>query len=134
MNLRARATASGGTPGGAALIPHDPTLPGLPALFDRDWYGEHFYRLHPEVDVAVPQIEARRLTYRPGQRALVTYVASQNFGDWTLDHEYAAELVAGESEPRLFRYPDDPYLPGLARAASAVDGDDMLSEHVCLRS
>jgi aminoglycoside phosphotransferase (APT) family kinase protein len=119
---------------GAALVPRDAALPGMAALFDADWYTLLFDRLYPEIDGDVEAIGARRLTYRPGQRALVSYVASQRFDDWVLDHEFAAEILAGEPEPRVFRYPDDPYLPGLAQAASAVDGDDLLREHVGLRS
>jgi hypothetical protein len=48
-----------------------------------------------------------------------------------VEDQFAVELVAGKPE-RLFRYPDDPYLPGLALATSAVDAHQLLNKYVSI--
>lgn len=115
-------------------LPDDPALPGMPRLFDPAWYAPLFSRLYPDAEFSPDAIAPRQLTYRPGQRALVAYIAEQREDDWIIEHEFAAELLAGSEEPRVWRYPDDPYLPGLARAESAIEGEALLKRNVGLRT
>ena len=128
---RSRITAP---PSDLPLLPPDPALPGLGQLFDPAYFEGVYRSLHPDVEDAPEQIELRRMTYRPGQRILVTYAAQRVIGDWVLEDEFAIELLSGEERTHAFRYPEDPYLPGLATAASAVDGEALLRQNVRLRT
>ena len=114
------------------VLPPDPALPHLSRLFDPDWIAALYRRLFPDATAPPTRVRPQRLTYRPGRRALVGYVAEHREGDWVLEEEFAAEALAGRAEIRAFRYPRDPYLPGLAAAASPVEAQSLLGRHVAL--
>ena len=81
----------------------------------------------------MPQrIRVQQVRYQPGRRAVVSYGFEWGEDRWILDEQFAIELVADQPK-RLFCYPDDPYLPGLSRAGSALDAPDLLSKYVHLR-
>ncbi len=112
-------------------IPFDPKLPGLRRLFDTQWVWEEFCRRFGAPEKPPDRLRLQHFLYRPGSRAVLGYVAEQRWDDWVAEDHFAFELVAGQEE-RLFRYPDDPYLPGLRHAASAVDAHQLLSKYVPL--
>ena len=103
--------------------------PGLPDLFRSRWVWEAFRREFGEPEEAPQRVRALHLSYRPGARALVSYAAEWQQGQWVVEDQFSAEIVAGKSM-RLFRYPEDPYLPGLPLAASPVDAHQLLIKHV----
>jgi hypothetical protein len=113
----------------AVILPVDEGLPGLGLLFNGEWVWEEFCTQFGEPEEVPHRIRPRHLSYRPGTRALVSYMAEWKRGRWLEEDQFAVELVAGKSE-RLFRYPDDPYLPGLQSAALAVDAHQLLSKYV----
>ncbi len=112
-------------------FPADEGLPKLPLLSDNEWVWQRFCEEFGEPEEVPQRIRARHLSYRSGTRALVSYVIEWKRGRWVVEDQFAVELVAGKPE-RLFRYPDDPYLPGLHSAASAVDAHQLLNKYVSI--
>jgi hypothetical protein len=117
----------------AARIPDDPKLIGLKRLFDRDWAWEAFCRAYGAPDEPPDQVRLQHLIYRPGSRAVVGYVTEREWDSWVVEEQFAFELLAGEAEPHLFRYPDDPYLPGLALVAAPLTAHELLPRYVALK-
>ena len=107
----------------------DEGLPGLLHLFDNRWVWEAFCTHFGEPEEAPQRIRALQFSYRPGVRALVSYAAEWQRGQWVVEDQFAVEMDAGRSEG-VFRYPDDPYLPGLRLAASAADAHQLLTQYV----
>ena len=112
-------------------LPVDEGLPGLLDLFDNQWVWQEFCTQFGEPDEAPHRIRTLQFSYRPGVRALVSYAAEWQRGQWVVDDQFAVELTTGGTK-RLFRYPEDPYLPGLRLAASAVHAHELLTKHVSI--
>ncbi len=110
-------------------LPIDEGLPGLHLICDGEWVWQNFCAQFGEPEEVPRRIRPRHISYRPGTRALVSYMAQWKRGRWLEEDQFAVELVAGKSE-RLFRYPDDPYLPGLQLAALGVDAHQLLSKYI----
>lgn len=113
----------------ATALPADTALPGLPSLFDGDWVWQQFCTRFGTPDATPERVRIQQLSYQPGRRALVSYVVEQSDSQWLVDDQFAIELTPGKPE-RLFRYPDDPFLPGLAVAASPVEAHKLLAKHL----
>jgi hypothetical protein len=115
-----------------APLPRDEALPGLLHVLDTEWalkrHIEGFGRSEEPFDAIRPV----QLIYRPGRRAIVAYVAERRWDDWLIEERFAIELHADRAD-RIFRYPDDPYLPGLAPAANAAEAQSLISKHTPLR-
>lgn len=114
-----------------AVLPMDEGLPGLPRLFEREWVWRAFCAQFGAPKEPPRRIRARQLLYQPGARAVIDYVAEWRWDRWVIEDQFAVELAHGKPE-RLFRYPDDPYLPGLHQAASAPEAHELLSRHLPL--
>ena len=110
-------------------LPPDEGLPELGQLFDNRWvWNSHGTHLG-EPEETPDRIRTVRLSDRPGSRAIASYAAEWEVGSWVVEDQFAIEMVPEKPE-RVFRYPDDPYLPGLRLAASAVDAPQLLSKYV----
>lgn len=116
---------------GPRAAPVDRALPGLDRLFDAEWVWQAFCDRFGWPEETPDRLRLKHFQYRPGKRALVAYVAERQWGRWVVEDQFACELVAGKEE-RLFRYPDDPYLPGLSAAAAALEAHDLLPKYVRL--
>ena len=114
-----------------AALPADEGLPGLPRLFDREWVWQTFCAQFGVPEDPPKRILARQILYRPGAQAIVDYVAEWRWGRWLMESQFAVELAAGKAE-RFFRYPEDPYLPGLRQAGSGPEAHKLLSRYVPL--
>ena len=114
------------------ILPVDEGLPGLSQLFDNTWVWRTFCSQYGEPNETPKRIRPQQLHYRPGVRALVTYAAEWQRNRWVVEDQFAVEMRAGKAE-RLFRYPDDPYLPGLRLAGSAADAQELVKQHVRIR-
>ena len=112
-------------------LPMDERLPGLDRAFDSGWVWQAFCAKFGVPEEMPQRLRPRHLLYQPGARAVVSYVAERRWDHWIAEDEFAVELLAGKPE-RLFRYPHDPYLPGLSRAASAFDAHELLPRYVPL--
>ena len=110
-------------------LPTDRGVAGFDHLFDNEWVWQAFRDEFGVPEETPQRIRLQQLRYQPGVRALVSYVTEQQWGNWILEDQFAVELRAGRSE-RLFRFPNDPYLPGLRQAASPVDAHQLLTRCV----
>ena len=112
-------------------LPLDKELPCLPLLFNsqRVWQA-----LCTELDTSqdIPQrLSILQLHYWPGRRALASYVVEWPENCWKVDDRFTLELLANQPM-RVFRYPHDPYLPGLRCVASPLDAPELLTKYIGL--
>ncbi len=112
-------------------VPFDPGLPGLRKLFDSEWVWGTYCKRFGKPNETPDRLRLRHFSYSPGARAIVGYVAERRWGRWVAEDQFTFELIAGKRE-RLFRYPDDPYLPGLTHVASALEAHQLLPQYVRL--
>lgn len=110
-------------------FPADEGLPRLLQLFDSHWVWQTFCEHFGQPEEFPQRLRALQFSYRPGMRALVSYAAEWQRGRWVVDDQFAIELTAGRLD-RVFRYPDDPYLPGLRLAGDAVSAHGLLTKYV----
>jgi hypothetical protein len=109
----------------------DEGLPGLLRLFDSEWVWQAFCTQFGPPEETPEKLRLTQFRYQPGARAVVGYVTERRWGRWVVEDQFAIELVPGKPK-RLFRYPDDPYLPGLAHVASALEAHELLPKYVRL--
>jgi Phosphotransferase enzyme family len=112
-------------------LPPDEALPALSHVFDDEWVEGVWRNELAGSDDEPVRIVRRQLLYRPGSQAVVSYVAERKEGRWVLETPFAIELRANET-PRAFRFPDDPYLPGLAALADPAEAQRLLPQYVAL--
>jgi hypothetical protein len=115
----------------AFQFPPDNGLPGLVGLFNGETAWRLFCGRFGEPEEPPESIHPRYFAYRPGSRALVGYVAQWPQGDWIFEDQFAVEIFCSQPE-RVFRYPDDPHLPGLPSAASPIEAQQLLSKHLAI--
>ena len=99
-------------------FPADQELLGVSHLFEGQWVWQG-YRNQLDSTSRMPiRLSVEYFSYRPGHRALVTY-----FAEWwkksRLERQdfFYVELKVGRPG-HFFRYPEDPYLPGLGLVVS----------------
>ncbi len=114
--------------GQKVAYPKDPTLKALPDLLDQEWVWQA-YRRRFGVRDPFAHITLRQVNHSLGRRALVTYDV-----EWLTDAHQPLERVTLSSQPgrpvELFRYPHDPYLPGLPHAADPETAHRLIGRHV----
>ena len=110
-------------------LPEDQGLPEFSGLFDGEWVWRTYCSRLGRPEVPPQHLRLRQLSYNPGRRAIVIYVAEWLSDEFVTQDQFAIEL-APDWPARLFRYPEDPYLPGLTSAASAVAASRLLDRYV----
>lgn len=125
--LQAGATSASGL----QPITSDPELSALQHIYDADWVWERFCSEFGAPDETPDQLKLQHCSYHPGRRAVITYVAERRWDDWVAEDQFTFVFRAGRDD-QLFRYPNDPYLPGLGHVASATVAHDLVSRHVSL--
>ena len=110
-------------------LPEDRGLQEFSRLFDGEWVWRTYCSRFGQPEVRPQRLRLRQLSYNPGRRAIVTGVAEWPWAEFVTQDPFAIELARGQPA-RLFRYPEDPYLPGLTSAASAVAASRMLNRYV----
>ena len=110
-------------------LPEDRGLQEFSRLFDGEWVWRTYCSRFGQPEVRPQRLRLRQLSYNPGRRAIVTGVAEWPWDEFVTQDQFAVELARGQPA-RLFRYPDDPYLPGLTDAASAVAASRLLNRYV----
>ena len=106
----------------------DSALKGLPRLFDGDWVWQEYCAKFGERS-APDHIRVRQLSHDPGRRAVVSYVAEWHPDEFIPPEQFAFELRR-DRDADLYRYPEDPHLPGLSEAASVESALRLLNRHV----
>ena len=107
----------------------DRDLDGLRELFDGEWVWRTYCSQFGEPPLSPRQIQIRQVSHNPGRRAVVSYAAEWEDDDYLPPEQFACEIARG-GEPRLYRYPEDPHLPGLREAASVEGAAGLLNKYV----
>ena len=110
-------------------MPEDQDLPEFSRLFDAEWVWHAYCSRLGQPETRPQRLRLRLLSYNPGRRAIATCVAEWLSDEFVTQDQFAIEL-APDRPARLFRYPEDPYLPGLTHAASAVAASKLLNRYV----
>ena len=110
-------------------LPEDEGLPGFSLLFDNEWVWQTYCDRFGAPEEPPQGLWVQQLSYRPGRRALVSYMVEWPEDFWMPDDRFAIELVKGSPEV-VFQFPDDPNLPGLPQAVSPLEAQDLLTKHV----
>ena len=110
-------------------FPEDSGLPDLPHLFDEGWVWCAYRELPQLREVEPSRFRIRQLAHSPGRAAIVTYEV-----EWDPEQYIPSELVASKAEKgkptEMFRYPDDPYMPGLREAAYPETALVLVNRHL----
>ena len=107
----------------------DRSLAGLSRLFDGEWVWRTYCTQFGEPELSPRQIRIRQLSHNPGRRAVVSYVAEWPDDDYVPPEQFAFEIARGE-DAKLYRYPEDPHLPGLSEAAAVEGAARLLNKYV----
>ena len=110
-----------------AFEDHD--LPGVGDLFIGNWVWEAYRSQVGETESNPYRIRVRQLSHTPGRRMTVTYLAEWDPDEFIPPESFVVELDR-DRPARLFRYPEDPRLPGLSEAASAESALRLVNRHV----
>ena len=110
-------------------FPEDTGLAGLSRLFDDDWVWRAYCSWFGQPELPPQLLRLRQLSYNPRRRAVATYAAEWLHDEFVTQDSFAIE-IAREQPERLFRYPNDPNLPGLSDAASPETACSLLNRHV----
>ena len=106
-------------------LPDDEGLPDISLLFDSQWVWQTLCGQLGMPDEAPEEFRVTRLSYRPGHRATASYEVRWPEDMWLPDDRFAIGL-AKDKPLEVYSYPDDPYLPGLPQASSALEAADLL--------
>ena len=110
-------------------FPEDRGLADLPKLFDTEWVWERYRRQFGTQVPAPKRLRLGLVSQSIGKRALVSYTVEWSPDDY-LPPEHVTLRVERDSPIELYRYPDDPYLPGLQMAADPESAHQLVSRHV----
>jgi Phosphotransferase enzyme family len=117
--------------GSPAPPPPDPALPHIHGLFNPDWLWMAFCHQFGEPEGKVERLRIRQFHYEPGRRAMVAYIAERAWEDLLVEDEFGVEMRP-DRDILFFRYPNDPYLPGLPTVADPLAAHVALEKHVPL--
>ena len=110
-------------------FPEDPALSDLPYLFDPEWVWRAYCRQFGRLESDPWRIRIRQFSHSPGRTATVSYEVG-----WGPDEYMAPQIFVIKMERdrpgQLFRYPEDPHLPGLKEAASPEGAFRLMNRHV----
>ena len=110
-------------------FPDDPSLPQLPDLFDPDWVRAALRDSTPEPCGDPRRIRIHHFIHSIGRSAMVSYEVEWERERY-LPAAYYVARIGRDSPARVFRYPDDRRLPGLADAAHAQAALQLVNQHV----
>ena len=107
----------------------DGGLKGFPLLFDGNRVWQEYCSRFGERHDSPYRIRIRQLSHDPGRRAIVSYIAEWHPDEFLPDEQFAIE-VRRDRDATVYRYPDDPNLPGLLEAASVESALKLVNMHV----
>ena len=110
-------------------FPEDPGLEELPKLFDPEWVWRSYCQWFGAPEYDPYRIRIRQFSHNPGRTATVSYEIG-----WDPDEYIAPQIFVAKVErdrpTELFRYPEDPRLPGLKEAAGPEGAFRLMNRHV----
>ena len=109
--------------------PEDSGLVELRKLFDTEWVWERYCQKYGR---GIPESGRLRLglvSHNIGKRALVSYTIEWPPEEF-LPPQHVSLLMRRGRPTNIFRYPEDPYLPGLEMAATPESAHTLVSSHV----
>ena len=101
----------------------------LPKLFDTEWVWSRYLREFGAGLPAPRQLRLGLVSQTVGKRALVSYTIEWP-PDVGLPSEHVTLRIERDKPVELYRYPDDPYLPGLKMAAVPESAHQLVGRHV----
>ena len=107
----------------------DRDLRGIDDLFIGERVWEAYRSQVGETETNPYRIRVRQLSHTPGRRMTVTYLAEWDPDEFIPPESFVVELERDRSA-RLFRYPEDPHLPGLSEGASAESALRLVNRYV----
>ena len=110
-------------------FPADPGLTELPNLFDPEWVWPAYQQRFGAAGLVPRLIQIRQFSHSPGRLALVSYVAEWEPDIYLPSLHFVARVERGQPVT-LFQFPDDPDLPGLAKAAEPEPAVKLLNRYV----
>ena len=110
-------------------FPKDPRLVELPRLFDPEWIWEAYCRQFGRPDTFPYRIRIRQFAHSLGRIAIVSYEMEWHVGDYIPTQLFAVKIEYGKPV-ELFRYPEDPRLPGLSKVADPETALVLMNRHV----
>ncbi len=116
-----------------AAFPDDRNLPEFSKLFNREWIWQNYCSRFGAPEENPANLRHRQLSYNPGRSAIATCAAEWPWDEFVTQQQFAIELQR-DQPVRLYQYPEDPSLPGLTHAASAIAASDLLSKYVLATS
>ena len=110
-------------------FPEDPKLRELSMLFNPRWVWQAYCDRYEEPGILPERIRIRQFSHSLGRNAHVTYEL-----EWPEEDYIPSECLVGRvlrsKAIELFRYPSDPELPGLSKAANPDSVLGILNRHV----
>ena len=112
-------------------LPEDAELAGFSDLFDGEWVWRAYCRSFGQPEDPPHRLRLRQLSYNPRRRAIVSCAAEWLHGTISSHRGRLPSRLSRDGQPaRPFRYPQDPYLPGLSDAAAPEAACSLLNAHV----
>ena len=110
-------------------FPEDRGLKELSKLFDVDWVWERYRQQFGNENPSPRRLRLGLVSQSIGKRALVSYTIEWQ-PDAFLPPEHVTLRIERGRPVELYRYPDDPHLPGLKTAADPESAHKLVSRHV----
>ena len=110
-------------------FPTDEDLPDLPGLFDGGWVWKRYCCEFGEQELDPERITIHGVSHTRGREAVVTYEVEWP-DDAYLPNERFTLQLARDNSLRIFRFPDDDYLPGLHEACDPESAMRLVGTHV----
>ncbi len=98
-------------------------------LLDGRWAWQVYCNVFGEHEAEPAQVNVIQFNHSPGRRATVVYEAEWPEDVYLPSEQFTLRVEPGES-PRVFRFPDDPDLPGLSSAVFPETAHDLIRAHV----
>ncbi len=110
-------------------FPEDPCLEELPKLFDPEWVWRSYCQRFGVPESDPYRIRIRQFSHNPRRTAAISYEIG-----WGPEEYIAPQIFVVKMErdkpTELFRYPEDPHLPGLKEAADPEGAFRLMNRHV----
>ena len=107
----------------------DPVSPDSGELLDGRWAWRAYCREFGEHEFEPHQVNVIQFNHSLGRRSTVLYEAEWAEDVYIPSEQFTLRVEPGES-PRVFRFPDDPDLPGLSSAVFPETAHDLIKAHV----